>query len=68
MQKESQVVEIRPDDIVLEEEIGRGSFAKVYRGKCRGQTVAVKVLHTQVRLSILYSAQPPAAPDAATRT
>jgi hypothetical protein len=39
--------EIRPEEIILEELIGSGSFGKVYRGRCREKAVAVKILHKQ---------------------
>mmetsp|Transcript_17936 Transcript_17936/g.50540 ORF Transcript_17936/g.50540 Transcript_17936/m.50540 type:complete len:529 (+) Transcript_17936:60-1646(+) len=35
--------EISPSEIELEKLIGEGTFGKVYRGKCRGKEVAVKV-------------------------
>jgi len=39
--------EIRPEEIILEELIGSGSFGKVYKGRCRQKAVAVKILHKQ---------------------
>jgi len=39
--------EIRPEEIVLDELIGSGSFGKVYKGRCRQKAVAVKILHKQ---------------------
>ena len=35
--------EISPEEIVFGELLGKGAFSKVYRAKCRGQEVAVKV-------------------------
>ncbi|KZV66754.1 kinase-like protein [Peniophora sp. CONT] len=35
---------ITRDEVELKEEIGRGFFSKVYKGQCRGRTVAVKEL------------------------
>lgn len=40
--------EIGVGEIKLKEELGTGSFGKVYRGRCRGQEVAVKVLHKPI--------------------
>eukprot|EP01116_Phalansterium_solitarium_P008959 TRINITY_DN22936_c0_g1_i1.p1 TRINITY_DN22936_c0_g1~~TRINITY_DN22936_c0_g1_i1.p1 ORF type:complete len:525 (-),score=169.82 TRINITY_DN22936_c0_g1_i1:227-1801(-) len=39
--------EIEPPEIEIIEEIGHGSFGKVYKGRCRSKNVAVKVLHKQ---------------------
>eukprot|EP01125_Pyxidicula_operculata_P000455 TRINITY_DN10484_c0_g1_i1.p1 TRINITY_DN10484_c0_g1~~TRINITY_DN10484_c0_g1_i1.p1 ORF type:complete len:491 (+),score=105.96 TRINITY_DN10484_c0_g1_i1:110-1582(+) len=39
--------EISPTEIEKTEVIGSGSFGKVYRGKCRGQNVAIKILLKQ---------------------
>ena len=36
------------DHITLESRLGEGSFGEVWRGKCRGQTVAVKQLSADV--------------------
>jgi len=41
------VPEIDPRDIILKEVIGRGSFGIVWRGVCRGEPVAVKVVQNQ---------------------
>jgi len=41
------VPEIEPDEITLGKIIGEGSFARVHKGTCRRQQVAVKVLHRQ---------------------
>jgi hypothetical protein len=38
----SPAPEIRKEEIQLGEKIGEGCFGKVYKGKCRGATVAVK--------------------------
>ena len=38
-------LEIKPSEVKLECELGRGSFGVVYRGEWRGQSVAVKKLH-----------------------
>lgn len=39
--------EISRDEIEIFESLGEGMFGAVYRGKCRGKDVAVKVLHRQ---------------------
>lgn len=38
---------IRYDQITLQEKLGEGSFAKVYKGVCAGKVVAVKVINMQ---------------------
>ena len=38
---------IAPNEIRTEQKIGGGSFGTVYRGVCRGKTVAIKKLHQQ---------------------
>eukprot|EP01120_Amphizonella_sp_Union-15-10_P007506 TRINITY_DN2538_c0_g1_i1.p1 TRINITY_DN2538_c0_g1~~TRINITY_DN2538_c0_g1_i1.p1 ORF type:complete len:499 (-),score=110.21 TRINITY_DN2538_c0_g1_i1:204-1700(-) len=40
--------EIHPSEIQRLNEIGRGSFGSVIRGKCRGKDVAIKVLHKPI--------------------
>ncbi len=45
--------EINPDDLVFHEEIGRGTFATVSKGLCRGQPVAIKVLRKQVHTFLI---------------
>eukprot|EP01102_Stenamoeba_stenopodia_P005578 TRINITY_DN16328_c0_g1_i1.p1 TRINITY_DN16328_c0_g1~~TRINITY_DN16328_c0_g1_i1.p1 ORF type:complete len:681 (-),score=162.93 TRINITY_DN16328_c0_g1_i1:52-2094(-) len=44
---ESDLSIIRPDEVTLEKELGRGSFGTVYAGICRSQKVAIKLLHDQ---------------------
>jgi serine/threonine protein kinase len=39
--------EIRAEEIIIEEKIGGGCFGSVFKGKCRGVTVAIKQLHKQ---------------------
>jgi len=39
--------EIDPSQIEVDEEIGVGSFGKVFKGRCRQKPVAVKILHKQ---------------------
>lgn len=38
---------IRPEEVVKDELLGRGSFGEVWKGRCRGQTVAIKILNNQ---------------------
>jgi len=38
---------IQPNEVTLEKSIGKGSFGEVFKGKCRGQTVAIKILDKQ---------------------
>jgi serine/threonine protein kinase len=44
MDIESTTPEINPTDVELGEMIGEGAFSKVYKGKCRGVEVAIKIL------------------------
>lgn len=39
--------EISRDEIDIFDPLGEGMFGAVYRGRCRGKDVAVKVLHRQ---------------------
>jgi serine/threonine protein kinase len=43
---EVQQLMIPEEEIQFEEEVGRGSFAKVWRGKWQGQTIAIKEIST----------------------
>jgi serine/threonine protein kinase len=45
--KEFGAYEIGPNEIEVFELIGRGGYADVFRGRCRGEEVAVKVLHNK---------------------
>ena len=38
---------IQPQEVQLEKSIGKGSFGEVFKGTCRGQTVAIKILNKQ---------------------
>lgn len=38
---------IQPNEVIFEKSIGKGSFGEVFKGTCRGQVVAVKVLNKQ---------------------
>jgi len=38
---------IRYDELVMGKQIAKGSYGVVYKGNCRGVTVAIKVLHNQ---------------------
>jgi hypothetical protein len=38
---------IQPSEITLLEELGRGAYAHVHRGTCRGIDVAVKIFKNQ---------------------
>lgn len=39
--------QIGPGEAIREQLIGVGSFGQVWRGKCRGKEVAIKVLNRQ---------------------
>lgn len=45
--KNDRAPEIKFEEIEIMEKIGGGCFGSVYKGKCRGQIVAVKQLHKQ---------------------
>lgn len=45
--KGNQHPEILPAEIELGEKLGEGSFSQVFKGKCRGQEVAVKIFNIQ---------------------
>jgi serine/threonine protein kinase len=40
--------EIHPYEIELQQKIGQGSFGSVYKGRCRGKDVAIKVLNKPI--------------------
>ena len=42
------VPEIDPNEVERKELLGEGSFGLVYRGKCRGQEVAIKYLKESI--------------------
>lgn len=40
--------EIMPDEVEVEKELGSGAFGVVFKGKCRGINVAIKVVIREV--------------------
>eukprot|EP01128_Nolandella_sp_AFSM9_P001212 TRINITY_DN11319_c0_g1_i1.p1 TRINITY_DN11319_c0_g1~~TRINITY_DN11319_c0_g1_i1.p1 ORF type:complete len:700 (-),score=125.94 TRINITY_DN11319_c0_g1_i1:110-2209(-) len=42
--KEAGIPIFEPNEFTLEEKLGKGAFSQVYRGKCRGKDVAIKLL------------------------
>jgi len=46
-QQEKGKVHIKASELEFGSKIAEGKYGIVYKGKCRGQTVAIKLLHNQ---------------------
>lgn len=42
---EAEAPEILPTDIIFGQQLAKGNFGTVYKGRCRGEIVAIKELH-----------------------